>query len=361
MRLFLIFSLLFITACAPPVSQITQLLDAAAPDDIPVFFATSRAPDLVLRYGADRSEITEYGRYNISVPPAHESGQIEWPRRTPDALKHFVATGENLYDGSQEFRRELASELRKRPRANRRATIYVHGFLNSFADGIYRMAQLSHDFENPDIAVHYSWPSAAHPLGYLHDRDSMLFARRGLEELIHDVKAAGAQEILLVGHSMGGLLSMEVIRTMALRDSDQMLRMIDSVVLISADIDVDVFRNQLHDIGELPDPLVLITSDRDPALRLSAWVTGLKQRVGTLGGAEDVSDFDILVINTSDYTTRGGHFNVGNSADLIETMQRMQGVVASLSDETQNRAGVGAGAVLVVQNAAQILLPPVAQ
>ncbi len=359
MRLFLILSLLFVTACAPPVSQITQLPSAQATDDIPIFFATSRAPDLVLRYGADRSEVTGYGRYDISVPPTHESGQIEWPRRTPDALKHFVATGEDLYSGPDEFRRELTAELRKRPRSERRATIYVHGFLNSFADGIYRMAQLSHDFENPDVSVHYSWPSASHPLGYLHDRDSMLFARRGLEELIHQVKAAGAEEVLLVGHSMGGLLSMEVIRTMALRDSRQMLNMIDGVVLISADIDVDVFRNQLHDIGKLPDPLLLITSDRDPALRLSALITGLEQRVGTLRGAEDVSDFEVVVINTGDYTTRGGHFNVGNSPELIETMQRVQGVVASLSDQADSRAGVGAGAVLVVQNAVQILLPSV--
>lgn len=359
MRLFLILSLLFITACAPPVSQITRLPDASAPDDIPVFFATSRAPDLVLRYGADRSEVTGYGRYDVSVPPAHESGQIEWPRRTPDELQHFVATSENLYPGPAEFRHALSQELRKRPRGKRTATIYVHGFLNSFADGIYRMAQLSHDFESPDVSVHYSWPSASHPLGYLHDRDSMLFARRGLEELIHEVKAAGAEEILLVGHSMGGLLSMEVIRTMALRNSRQMFGMIDGVVLISADIDVDVFRNQLHDIGDLPDPLLLITSDRDPILRLSAWITGLDQRVGTLQGPEDVSDFEVLVINTGDYTTRGGHFNVGNSPELIKTMQRMQGVVASLSDQSDSRAGVGAGAVLIVQNAAQILLPAV--
>ncbi len=359
MRFFSVLVFIFISACSPRVSQITVLPSTTEHQTIPVFFATSRAPDLTLRYGSDRSEVTGYGRYDISVPPSHEPGQIEWPAGTPDALKHFVARDENLYGSPQEFRRNLTEELRRKPRGSRNVTIFVHGFYNSFADGIYRVAQLSSDFGNPDISVHYSWPSAAHPLGYIYDRDSMLFARRSLEELIHQIDEAGADNVLLVGHSMGALLSMEVLRTMSIRNNREMRQMVDGVFLISADIDVDVFRSQLLEIGTLPQPFLLITSEQDRVLRLSALVTGLRQRVGTLGNPEDVADFQVIVINTSDYTIGGGHFNVANSPELIEILQRMQGTVESLSTGANTRAGILPGAVLLVQNASQILLPPI--
>ena len=73
------------------------------------------------------------------------------------------------------------------------AIIYVHGFNNTFADGVYRIAQLSHDFGFDGVAVHYSWASAGSALGYEFDRDSVLAGRDGLERLIETVPAAGAK------------------------------------------------------------------------------------------------------------------------------------------------------------------------
>ena len=69
----------------------------------------------------------------------------------------------------------------RRRRAKRRALIFVHGFNNTFAEGLYRIAQLSHDLDLPRVTVHYSWPSAGQALGYVHDRDSALYARDGFE------------------------------------------------------------------------------------------------------------------------------------------------------------------------------------
>ncbi len=44
--------------------------------------------------------------------------------------------------------------------------VFVHGFNNTFADGLHRTAQIRHDFEIPGVAVHYAWPSAGNALGY---------------------------------------------------------------------------------------------------------------------------------------------------------------------------------------------------
>ena len=86
----------------------------------------------------------------------------------------------------------------------------------------------------PGVAVHYSWPSAAEPLGYVYDRDSMMFARAGLEQLIREVIAAGATRVTLVAHSMGSFLTMETLRSMALRDG-QIAAQVRGVVLIGRD------------------------------------------------------------------------------------------------------------------------------
>ena len=97
------------------------------------------------------------------------------------------------------------------------AIIFVHGYNSNFAEGVYRIAQFAHDLQLPGTVVLYSWPSAAEPLGYAYDRDSALFARDGLESLIHEVAHAGAKRILLVAHSMGSGLTMEALRSAAIR------------------------------------------------------------------------------------------------------------------------------------------------
>ena len=70
------------------------------------------------------------------------------------------------------------------PPGERRIMVFVHGFNTNFAEGVYRQAQMMHDFGTPAIGVHYSWPSAADARLYLYDRDSAFFARDGLERLL---------------------------------------------------------------------------------------------------------------------------------------------------------------------------------
>ena len=100
------------------------------------------------------------------------------------------------------------------------------------------------DFRLPGIGVHFSWPSAAHPLGYTYDRDSVLYARDGLEQLLRQVSAAGPDRIILVGHSLGSMLVMETLRQMEIRSPAWAQRNLGGVVLVSPDLDVDVFRQQ---------------------------------------------------------------------------------------------------------------------
>jgi esterase/lipase superfamily enzyme len=301
----------------------------------------------------------QFARYDISVPPERDLGQINWPARgfRGDARRHFLTTKAEIYPSEADFRRDLAGDLKTQ---GGDAVIFVHGYNNNFAEGLYRVAQFAHDLELPGAVVHYAWPSAAQPLGYVYDRDSALFARDGLEALINEVSAAGAKRILLVAHSMGSGLTMESMRQMAIRGDRAALSKISGVILISPDIDVDVFRAQAHVIGELPQPFVIFGSDRDKFLRLSARLTGQSERLGSLSDVSKVADLKVTFLDIGKFTEGAGHFTLGDSPALILLLDRIGDIESAFERDRVSRVGLVSGVVLTVQNATQIVLTPVA-
>lgn len=328
-----------------------------------VFVGTTRGDDLQTgNFTGDRVERLAFARYDVSVPPDRKAGEIRFPRKraTPDPTRDFLTVAADRHDTGARFRADLAQALAANPRGGREAVIFVHGFNNTFAEGLYRMAQLSHDLELPGVSMHYSWPSAAQPLGYVYDRDSALIARDGLESMIREVRLAGAERIVLVAHSMGSALTMETLRQIAIRGDRASMSRIAGVVLISPDIDVDVFRAQAHAIGKLPQPFVIFGSDRDRVLSLSARLTGQPERLGNLRDLSRVGDMDITYLDTAAFTRGTGHFTVATSPLLIQLLGRIGDVNAALGTERAGRPGLVPGVVLTLQNATQIILSPVA-
>ena len=117
-------------------------------------------------------------RENLMMVPAGQSGETLW----------------NTWFGRKRIANEERALAAKAPQ-DREVLLFVHGYNNNFAEGVYRVAQFSHDLEIPGAVVHYAWPSAAKPLGYVYDRDSALFARDGLERLIDDFDAANIFDV----------------------------------------------------------------------------------------------------------------------------------------------------------------------
>lgn len=329
-----------------------------------VFIGTTRGQVADRRedYGRARSEITQFVRLDVSVPPKRRPGTIRFtrPRQQPDLLTDFVTTQEIRYPAPRVFRDDLAGALAREQRGRREAVVFVHGFNATFAEGAYRLAQLGHDLDLNGALVHYSWPSRAHALGYAYDRDSALFARDGLEVLLRQVEAAGAERVLIVAHSMGAALTMETLRQIAIEGDRPLLNRIESVVLISPDIDVDVFRAQARRVGPLANPIIIFTSRKDRALALSAGLTGEADRLGNLTDVAALGDLDVTLLDTTAFSTGVGHFNVGNSPALLALLGRIGDVDAVLAAEQSARTGLLPGAVLTVQGATQIVLYPVA-
>jgi esterase/lipase superfamily enzyme len=355
-----LFSVVFLVlaACAPRGSFTPVPLDGAVSMTESIFVGTTRTPD-ANDFGFGRAESLSFLRYDISIPENRDPGELSWPSRTraPDPSRDFLTAKEISFKTPQTFRAALSQEVRARNQTS--AVVYVHGFNVNMAEGVYRFVQMHHDLEVPAIAVHYSWPSRGSALGYIHDRDSATFARRGLEELLDEVAAAGVTEIVIVSHSLGASLTMETLRQLSLDQDSRVMERIRGVVLIQPDIDVDVFRSQARDIGELPQPFVIFGSSRDQILNLSARISGAPERLGNLSDVRRIADLDVTYIDTKKFAAGSGHMNLATSPALISLFSGIEDIDKAFTSDEKGRVGLFPGIVLTVRNATEVVLTPV--
>ncbi len=268
-----------------------------------VFVATNRSPASAIKgYSASRSQNLSFARYSVSVPPDHQAGKIEWPALRADQKKHFVTTGVENFNGVGEFIAKINKEVSSQPVSRRDAIVYVHGYNTNFAEGLYRLVQMTNDLKTPAVTIHYSWPSAGRALGYLYDRDSVLTARDGLEELLINVANSSVEQIILIAHSMGGQLAIETLRQIAIRKSHSLKNKLAGVFLISPDIDEQVFLSQIKLIRPLPQPFFVFVSGKDRALKLSSFIAGGGKRLGSITQSDTMKAQGITLIDTSKFS-----------------------------------------------------------
>ncbi len=347
--------ILVLSACAPR-AQLVFAPDLTA--DLPtrsVFVATTRRLEDG-ELGAYRRQSPTFLRYDISIPPARDIGEVSYAGQKINADTQFLAKSRAFYATRDDFRRDLRNAL-LHSRATKEAVIYVHGFNNTFDEGVLRITQLAEDFNIGGVALHYSWPSAGNVLNYAYDRDSVLFGRDGLDQLITEVKAAGADTIVIVAHSVGSHLTMEVLRQRAIQHPGSVAKEIDGVILISPDIDVDLFRAQALRIGKLPDAFGIFVSKRDRALQLSARLTGQRNRLGNVG-AVAVADLDVTLVDVTEFSKGAGHFTLGDSPALINIFGSASSFAASFLGDSASRVGLLPGTILTFQSATEIILTP---
>ena len=361
-RLHLFQSLLLavaLSACAS-AARIDLLDPAEAPGRVQnVLVATNRAHDPATGApGEGRSSALRFAEVGVSIPPDRQAGEIALARSrsTFDPRLHFALAGVRQMQAAG-FRATLAERLAALPGAEREVMVIVHGYNTGFADGIYRSAQLDHDLNLPGVVVHFSWPSAAMPLAYAHDRDSALFARDALEQTLGQIAQAGARRVVLVGHSMGAHLVMETLRQLAIGASPVRARL-DAVVLVSPDIDTDVFVAQARRVGTLPQPFFVITSQRDRILQLSARLSGHEDRLGTLSDPARIDGLGVTLVDVSAFSTGTGHFTVGDSPALVAMMNQLGAVDAALGTDRAGQLDLLPATVLGLRNTTQVILRP---
>lgn len=295
-------STLALSACAGSHMVSLDEVNRVGSKIVPILVATSREvkPDGTL--GSGRGKTLAFGRYDVSVPPDRKAGQIATSRFT-NPRKHFATVSNEIFESEALFRSQITAQLLGKPAGRRDAVIFVHGYNTSYKDGLFLFAQFYTDLGLTEAPVHYSWPSAEKLFRYGYDRDSMLYARDGFERTLRNVVQAGADRVLIVGHSMGTMLVMETLREIAIAKDDYVRNRIGGVILVSPDIDIDVFRGQVKRIGKLPQPFVVFGSRKDRVLSFaSAEIYGDSPRLGNLPTTGALADLDVTVVDVTQYS-----------------------------------------------------------
>ena len=289
-----------------------------------VFIGTTRALNEEGEFGIDRSPTLQLIQASVSVPPNRDIGSIPEGYDNPKPERDFTFAQLAQFSDRAEFQRQLRSEIALKSTGADEAIVFVHGFNNSFADAAFRMAQMATDLGLPGAHISYSWPSRGNPLGYEYDRDSALFARDGLSELLKAVRASGQPDIVVVAHSMGSAVLMETFRQLEIAQPGWVGANIRGVVLLSPDLNVDVFRTQFSRIRDVPDPFIVVVSQKDVVLALSSRLRGQRTQLGNISNVDDVADLPITILDVSAFSDRrsGNHFVAGSSPALIQLLRQ---------------------------------------
>lgn len=327
-----------------------------------VFAATSRAPDESGNYGFGRSEMLRLLELTVSVPPSHVPGSLKFGYANPKPHTEFTMAKREEFASPQSFYTRIAKSIEKMPAGQREVTVFVHGYNATQSETAFRAAQLATDLDVPGASVVYSWPSRGKALAYAYDTDSMLFARDGLEELLVQLKTTGADRIVLVAHSMGSALVMEALRQMDIASPGWPARNLGGVILISPDLDVEVFRTHMNRMSAVPDPFVLFISGKDKILNLSSRLRGTRQRerLGNLKKTELISEYPIEIIDATAFSDDAGssHFVAATSPALIAMFNGARSVTQTFGAEGPSLERLIVGSDFNAPGASEIILRP---
>jgi esterase/lipase superfamily enzyme len=235
-----------------------------------------------------------------------------------------------------EFRDAVAS-VRASPRQKSRhkVLIFVHGYNNNFQESLYRLAQIKADTGFNGVALLFAWPSQGLALAYAADKEA---AASSLEHLIAVLTMITGSpqvgEIMVVAHSMGGMLTAEALRELRIRHRDRVIARLNRVVLAAPDIDVEVFRSQVQTIGPLQPPLTVLVSKDDAALRLSSLGDGSNVRAGALDVdnprvREAALRAKVRIIDISQLQSSGAGMGHDRFVNLAAFYPQLQGQPAS--------------------------------
>lgn len=350
-----------LTACTAR-GPLQMVPDGVAPGEtVTIFEASNRDYGMFDPPRRGRATVPAYSRITMRVPDGHQIGNVRIAGTAPDPARHFLVSDSQTFEGYAGLTNAIRRELSRLPKNEREVIVFTPGFNMSAAQSIVRTAQLRHDLDLPGVTALFSWPSAGSVFGYAYDRDSTLFSRDAFEAYLRALAAAQPDDLILVSHSMGAQLTMEVLRQMAATDPAWVQKNIGGVVLISPDIDVEVFRAQVARIKRLPQPFAIFVSANDRALGLSARVSGDGRRLGNITDPAELADLDVVLLDISAFHSGMGHFSFGSSPALIGIVSQLARVESSFSDDPAARAGLIPGTILTVQNATRIILSPVAE
>lgn len=316
----------------------------------------SRSANPAEMYTGERGTAPSFANITVSIPPAsaRKVGEVAWPKRLPSnpATDFAVVKAEELT--LETAKGWLHASVRKSP--DHSVLVFIHGFNNRFEDAVYRFAQIAKDTGTNSVPILVTWPSRGSALAYGYDRESTNYTRDAVETLFQYLaRDPDIKEVSILAHSMGNWLALESLRQMAIRNGGLPTKF-KNVMLAAPDVDVDVFRGQIADMGERHPQFTLFVSQDDRALAVSRRVWGNIPRLGSIDPEkapykEDLASENVTVIDLTKVRA-GDRLNHGKFAESPEIVQLIGARMAGGQILTDNRLGLGDTIVQATTSAA---------
>ncbi|HEV7256230.1 MAG TPA: alpha/beta hydrolase [Bosea sp. (in: a-proteobacteria)] len=340
---------LLLAACGSTPSGLLQPVGPiAGTDKVNMLTATTRAASQEpgVLYSGDRGRGVSFSNIVVSIPPGREAGTIQLPRTAPGnpATDFTVSSARAL------SRAELPGWFASTGGRKRRAFVFVHGFNTQFDRAVFRFAQLAHDADANAAPVLFSWPSRGHLFDYRLDLDNASFSRTDLADLLlMAANSPAVGEVVVLAHSMGAWVAVEALKQVALKKGGVPPK-INNLILASPDLDIDVFRRQVEEMGPRRPQITIFASQNDRALQLSQFLARGATRLGAidlsreqyqaqLGGLAGITVIDMSDVRASD---RINHDTYASSPEIVRLIgdRLLQGQVITDSDVTGTSTAV---------------------
>jgi len=342
-------SLLGATACAERPKGVLGPVAENSPNASQVQMMVVTMRSLASNKGelftGERGLTPSFAEMTISIPPesVRTVGEVAWPKRLPsNPATDFATLRADIVD-RDEAEKWLHKAVGKTP--DKSVLVFIHGFNNRFEDAVYRFAQIVHDSGTHSVPLLATWPSRGSLLAYGYDRESTNYARNSLETLFQYLgRDPDVKEVSILAHSMGNWLALESLRQMAIRNG-KLPAKFKNVMLAAPDVDVDVFRSQIADMGQPRPQFTLFVSRDDKALAVSRRVWGNVARLGSIDPESDpykqelaenkVAVIDLTKIHGED---KLNHSKFAESPEIVQLIGNRLSSGQVLSDE---RLGFG--------------------
>ena len=291
-----------------------------------IFIATSRklSDQPGVFFSKSRSTELNLASVVVSVPPQHVSGEIERAMRLPpDPETEFAVIDPELFPSDEDFLSSVNAELKRRAAADRDILVFVHGYNTTLSDAVLRIGQFVHDTDFSGVPLLFSWASAGKVTDYVYDINSALSARRLLEQANDLLIRTNATGFNIFAHSMGNLLVVDTMVQLSLQKRINTTSSLKNIVLASPDIDIDLFKSQLSQMGDSAGNIFVLVSEDDAALAVSRRLAGGIDRVGD-ASAEELAQLGLTVIDLSeiDDSFSGSHSKFAGSPEVVQLLGR---------------------------------------
>jgi esterase/lipase superfamily enzyme len=342
-----------LSACAglpkDVLTPVAQMVEGAS--EVEMIVVTTRSASAIPgeMFSGQRGLEPTFALMTVSIPPgaAHQTGEVEWPKELPSNPATDFATLKAEEVSRDEARTWFHQAVAKAP--DRSVLIFIHGFNNRYEDAVYRFAQIVHDSGARSVPVLVTWPSRGSLLAYGYDRESTNYTRNALEHLFQILaRDPAVGEVSILAHSMGNWLALEGLRQMAIRNG-RLPDKFTNVMMAAPDVDVDVFRTQIADMGSPRPNFTLFVSRDDRALAVSKRVWGSTARLGAIDPEQDpyrteLDEYDVTVIDLTKIQS-GDSLHHTKFAQSPEIVQLIGARLASGQSITDSHVGFGEGII----------------